>query len=76
MSKTKKKVRPLKSNISSKFKSQHKSSDKKAREIKSTVILDQLDKLREKGLITEEEYKSRRKQIFGLNNKVSEKKKK
>ena len=76
MSKTKKKVRPLKSNISSKFKSQHKSSDKKAREIKSTVILDQLDKLKKKGSITEKEYINRRKQIFGSNNKVSEEKKK
>jgi|GEM_PF-7010030 len=76
MSKTKKKAMPLKSNISSKFKSQHKSGDKKSREIKSTVILDQLDKLKKKGSITEEQYKSRKKQIFGSNNKVSGEKKK
>ena len=65
MAKAKKKSRPLKPNTPNKGQPHHKPWDKKAREIKSAVILEQLDKLKEKGLITEEEYKSRRKQIFG-----------
>ena len=76
MAKAKKKSRPLKLNASNKGLPYHKTGDKKAREIKSTVILEQMDELREKGLITEKEYINRRKQIFGSNNKVSGEKKK
>jgi len=74
MAKAKKKSRPLKSNIPNKGQTHYKPGDKKAREIKSTVILEQLDKLREKGFITEKEYTIKREQIFGSNNKVSKEK--
>ena len=65
MAEEKKKSRLLKTNISNKVQSCHKPGDKKAREIKSTVILEQLDKLKRKGLITEKEYENKKKQIFG-----------
>jgi len=65
MAKAKKKLRPLKLNISNKRQSHHKPGDKKAREIKSAVILEQLYKLKRKGLITEKEYENSKKQIFG-----------
>ncbi|MCD4669742.1 MAG: hypothetical protein K8S14_04795 [Actinomycetia bacterium] len=65
MARTKKKSISLKSNISNKGQSHHGPGDKKAREIKSTVILEQLDKLKRKELITEKEYENSKKQIFG-----------
>ena len=75
MVKAKKIIESSKSNKVSKFKPHYKSRDKKAREIKSSVILDQLDKLKKKGLINQEEYERRKKQIFGLNNEISREKK-
>ncbi|MCD4670990.1 MAG: hypothetical protein K8S14_11155 [Actinomycetia bacterium] len=65
IAKANKKSRPLKSNIYNKMQNHHRPGDKKAREIKSAVILEQLYKLKRKGLITEKEYKNREKQIFG-----------
>lgn len=75
MAKVKKKSKPLKRNIVNKGQTHHKPGDKKTREINSIVILDQLDKLKENGLIAEKEYINRKKQIFGSNNKVPGKKK-
>lgn len=65
MCKAKKKSRSLKSNMSNKKRSQYRPGDKKAREIKSAVILEQLYKLKREGLITEKEYENSKKQIFG-----------
>ena len=75
MAKANEKSRPLKSNIANSGQFHHKPGDEKAREIKSTVILGELDKLRRKGSITEKEYRNREKQIFGSNNKIPGKKK-
>jgi len=75
MAKAKKKSRTLKSNISNNVYSHRKSGNKKAREIKPMIIFEQLDKLKRKGVITEKQLKNRKKQIFGSNNKESNKNK-
>jgi len=69
MVKVGKKSKPLKLNILNEDLSHHKPGDKKAREINMQVILNQLEELRKKGIITEKEFNNRKKQIFGSNKK-------
>ena len=69
MAKVGKKSKPPELNILNEDLSHHKPGDKKAREINMQIILNQLEELRKKGIITEKEFNNRKKQIFGSNKK-------
>jgi len=68
MSKSGKKSKPPKISTAEESSLEYSTDRKKAREIKMMVILKQLEELKEKGLITEKEFKNRKRQLFGPNN--------
>lgn len=71
VSKERKKPRPLKKSITDKSFPRYSVERKEYREIKTKVILKQLKKLKEKGLITEIEFENRKKQISVSKNEIS-----
>jgi DNA-binding HxlR family transcriptional regulator len=74
MSKSGKKSKPPKISTAEESSLGYSTDREKAREIKMPVILEQLKELKEKGLITEKEFKNRKRQLFGPNNEVSKEK--